>query len=231
MANITRIFVEGDGDAKFVSDYISYIKPNLNIAKNKKEAYEIYDAGGKIATIQVSGGWTNVGNMKTKITEYKEANDIILLIFDADTNDNEGGYDRRKKELEDYALPLDEIFLFPNNEDDGTLENLLEDIILKTNKPIFDCWDEFEDCLQKNASKKIGKELTIPAKKSKIYVYLESLRGKTKEEKEKVKDPNRDYKEAEYWDLSSNHLESLKNFLDRYLNMENSNTKHLSGGS
>jgi len=28
MANITRILVEGDGDAKFVSDYISHIRPN-----------------------------------------------------------------------------------------------------------------------------------------------------------------------------------------------------------
>jgi len=218
MSNITRIYVEGEGDVKFISDYISHIKPNLNVVKIKKTQYNIYsadNANDPVAIIQASGGWTNINN--TLITKYCDTNDKLLLIFDADTDDNEGGYNRREKEIKDYALPLDGIFLFPNNKDDGTLEDLLENIINQTNKPIFDCWKKFEDCLQKCAPETIGKKLTIPAKKSKIYVYLESLLGKTKKEKDKVKDKDRDYKNARHWDLDSKNLEPLKIFLDKYL--------------
>jgi len=218
MSNTTRIFVEGEGDVKFISDYISHIKPNLNIVKIKKTQYNIYsanNANNPIAIIQASGGWTNINN--TLITKYCDTNDNVLLIFDADTDDNGGGYYRREKEIKDYALPLDGIFLFPNNKDDGALEDLLENIINQANKPVFDCWKKFEDCLRNDATEKIGKELTIPAQKSKIYVYLESLLGKTKKEKDKVKDKDRDYTNAEHWNLDSEVLEPLKKFLNKYI--------------
>jgi hypothetical protein len=219
MANITRILVEGDGDAKFVSDYISHIRPNVSVVKmDTDKGYDIYKDGVLIVTVQVSGGWTNIGKMESLITRYKETKNKMLLIYDADTNDNNGGYDKRKKEINKrYALPLDEIFLFPNNKDDGALEDLLEKIILQTNKPIFDCWDKFEDCLQEQASEKIGKGLTVPAKKSKIYVYLESLSGKTETEKELIKDANRNFRNEKHWNLNSNYLEPLRTFLDKYL--------------
>jgi len=135
----------------------------------------------------------------------------------ADTKDNGGGFAKRKKEIEGYGLALNEIFLFPNNKYDGALEDLLENIINQTNKSIFDCWNKFENCLQGCASNEIKKELTIPAKKSKIYVYLETLLGKSKKEKEKIKDPNREYKVAEHWDLDAEYLIPLKNFLEKYL--------------
>jgi len=81
------------------------------------------------------------------------------------------------------------------------------------NQPIFDCWNEFEQCLQDCASKKIGKVLTIPAKKTKIYAYLEVLLGETKKEKEKIKERERDYTEEQHWNLDSGFLEPLKQFL------------------
>jgi len=220
MANCTQIFVEGEGDVKFISDYISHIKPNVQAEiKEKNSNIYIYNGNDKtlIATIQSSGGWTKINEFKTYIYKRKEANDNVLIIFDADTEDNKGGFAKRKKEIEDYGLQLNEIFLFPNNKDDGALEDLLEDIINKTNEPIFDCWNELENCLQGCASKKMQKPLTIPAKKSKIYVYLEALLGKTKKEKEKIKDPNREYKVTEHWNLDSEYLIPLKDFLEKYL--------------
>ena len=214
MANITQIFVEGDADAKFISDYILHIKPNMNAVKTpKKSEINIYNNEALIVAIHGLTGWTDIENMKSTITKYKNENDNVLVIFDADTNDNGGGFAKRKKQIYDYNLSIDGIFLFPNNQDDGTLEDLLENIITQTNKPIFDCWDKFENCLQENASKKIGKELITPAKKSKIYVYLESLLGKTQEEKKKIKDPFRDYSIVEHWNLNAEYLEPLKKFL------------------
>jgi hypothetical protein len=151
--------------------------------------------------------------MKTIITQYKDSGDSVFLVFDADTNENDEGFSRRKEQIEDYPLPLDGIFLFPNNQSDGALEDLLGNIINPTNRPIFDCWSKYETCLHKCGSPKIGKALTTPAKKSKIYSYLEVLSGKTSEEKKKIKDPDRDFTNTEHWNLESNYLEPLKQFL------------------
>jgi hypothetical protein len=101
---------------------------------------------------------------------------------------------------------------FPNNNTDGALENLLEQIINPRNAPVFDCWQRFEDCLPtKTACTKTP--LTIPAKKSKIYAYMEVLHGEKKSEKDKIKDPNRDFKNTAHWDLNATALEPLKEFL------------------
>jgi len=199
MSKVVHIFVEGDADVKFISDYISHIK---------------------LAEAKIHGlnGWTDIKNMRTDIARYKDENNDVLVIFDADTSKNKGGFVTRKKQIEDYALPLDDIFLFPDNQNDGALEDLLENIINNKNKPIFDCWERYETCLKECASKKIGKELTTPAKKSKIYGYLEVLVGETEKEKKKIKDPNRDYKKEEHWNLDAKYLNPLKEFLLKYLN-------------
>lgn len=155
--------------------------------------------------------------MNPTISQHKEAGDDVLVIFDADSPDNNGGFAVRKKQIEDYKLALDDIFLFPNNKDDGELETLLENIINERNKPVFECWDKYEFCLKECASTKIGKTLTIPAKKSKIYGYLEALLGHTKREKELVKDPNRNYREVEHWNLDADYLKPLKSFIQKHL--------------
>jgi hypothetical protein len=54
--------------------------------------------------------------MKPTITQYKDESNDVLVIFDTDTNNN------------DYALLMNEIFLFPDNKNDGALEGM---IILK----------------------------------------------------------------------------------------------------
>jgi len=67
--------------------------------------------------------------------------------------------------------------------------------------------------LHEGASQKTGKKLTTPAKKSKIYSYLEVLLGTTSEEKKQIKDPNRDFTNSEHWKLDFEFLEPLKQFL------------------
>jgi hypothetical protein len=215
MADCVQIFVEGEADVKFISDYISHIKPDVKVEKQGKKSEITLD--GLTTTIHGLTGWTDLENMKTAITQYKESGDKVLVIFDADASDNEGGFAERKKQIEDYALSLDGIFLFPDNKNDGALEDLLEKIINPVNQPVFDCWEDYETCLRECASKKTGKELTTPAKKSKIYGYLEVLTGRTQGEKKKIKDPNRDFTNSDHWNLDADFLTPLKSFLLKYL--------------
>jgi hypothetical protein len=207
MTTKVKVFVEGIADVKFFGDYISYIIPDFEISKE---------------IIIDTGGWTNIDSQKEKgeniqnqMKQNADNGGLNLVVFDADKD-----FDNRKREIETWKNKYNlafELFLLPNNHDIGALEDLLEKIIINNNQSIFDCWDGFENCLQNNASKIIGKNLTIPAKKTKIYAYLEVLLGVTKKEKEKIKERERDYKNKEHWDLDSEFLILLKEFLLKYI--------------
>jgi hypothetical protein len=207
MANTIKIFVEGIADVKFLSDYVSYIVPNFKIAKE---------------IIIDTGGWGNIDSQKAKgesirnqMWQNSDNDGINLVIFDTDKD-----FANRKQEIEiwkrKYNLSF-ELFLLPNNQSIGALEDLLETIIIDNNQSIFDCWDGFESCLQNKAGKIIGKTLTVPAKKTKIYAYLEVLLGDAKKEKEKIKERERDYTNKEHWNLDSEFLVPLKEFLLTYI--------------
>ena len=108
----------------------------------------------------------------------------------------------------------------PNNQDAGALEDLLENIINPDNQPVMDCWQTYEGELEKvRIPTKTPPTLTIPAKKTKIYAYLETLLGKTRTQKEQIKEKKRDYENALHWNLDAEYLEPLKVFL-KY-NIEN----------
>jgi hypothetical protein len=210
-----KIFVEGN-DVKFLHDYVEYLfKTSLDGEKGK------YGNIKKSDKIIKTDGWTvlnsavNKGeNLRRQMKENMDEGGVNLIIFDADNH-----FEQRQKEILDWKSKYDldfELFLFPNNKDAGTLEYLLETIINPQNTPIFDCWEDFEACLQtKNTC--TNNPLTIPAKKSKIYAYMETLHGETDSEKEKVKDPNRDFKDANCWNLDAETLNPLKNFLQQHL--------------
>ncbi|OAV70736.1 hypothetical protein Barb6_01641 [Bacteroidales bacterium Barb6] len=163
-------------------------------------------------------GWTNILSKKEQgedIREKMKLNTDIgganLVIFDADND-----FITRKKEIESwrkqYGLTF-ELFLFPNNQDSGALEDLLEKIIIDKNQPIFDCWHGYEKCLQSKEIEGRAYPLTTPTKKTKIYGYLEALLGTSKEDKKKIKEQERDYTNNEHWNLDADYLIPLKEFL------------------
>ena len=203
------IIVEGDADKKFMKDYYHHLfqenAPNNSIIhtgelKNEtggynKLAYEINLHQMRINTDQ---GGTN------------------LVIFDADEN-----IEARRKELLSIKEQFDvefELFLLPNDKDAGALEDLLENIINPNNRPIFDCWEDYEKALvELDIPGRTPPPLTTPAKKTKIYGYLEALLGPTKEEKELIKERNRKYDNTMHWDLDAGYLDPLKKFLEKRL--------------
>ncbi len=203
-----KIFVEGIADKKFLEDFIS-IHYSTNIQEDD---------------IITTGGWTKLissgkeGEMvRNKMTQHTDNGGVNLLIFDADDN-RQTRTDDIKKWQKKYNLNF-HIFLWPDNKKRGDLETVLENIINPSNQPIFDCWNNYEKCLQNIVIQGRIEPLTIPARKTKIYGYLESLLEPTESQKEKIKERNRDYTKTEFWDLHSNYLKPLKQFLDRHINI------------
>jgi hypothetical protein len=211
------IFVEGDADRKFLHDYIEATF-GVTLDAEKNSAGKIIKSKNIIGT-EGCPALICVDTFREKMKENTQQGIINLVIFDADTPKNGGGVTPRKKAIEEwkakYGLDF-ELFLFPNNKDDGALEDLLEQIINFQNKPVFDCWQQFEACLPTKTDC-TRNPLTIPAKKSKIYAYLEVLHGETNREKESIKDPNRNFKNPQHWDLNASALHPLKDFLQQHL--------------
>ena len=63
----------------------------------------------------------------------------------------------------------------------------------------------------------VSSPLTIPAKKTKIYAHFETLLGKSRSQKKLIKDANCNYENTQHWNLDAEYLESLKEFLHKYL--------------
>ena len=98
------------------------------------------------------------------------------------------------------------------------MEDLLENIINVNNRPILDCWENYENELKSlDISGRTPPPLTTPAKKSKIYGYLEALLFSSNKEKEKIKDRNRDYTNTQHWNIDADYLIPLKKFLLKFL--------------
>lgn len=199
--NSLKIFVEGDADKKFLQDVIKFCTGIVL----------------KDDIIGV-GGWNNILSEGSKgefiRIEMKKNSDNFgdnLIIFDADVDFNDRELSITQWSI-DYNLDFD-LFLFPNNHDNGDLETLLERIINPIHNDIFICWNQFETCLKGKNPVGMPHGYTVPAKKSKIYSYMEALHGTSKKEKEKCKDPNRNFLNENHWNLNSPYLLSLITFL------------------
>lgn len=210
-----KFFVEGKGDFALIRDILK-LWYNASISDNAlKELIIICDGFSKI------GGKINDLNDINK--GQKREGGVNIVIFDADSKGSGEyhGFNEKLLYLEAKKKELGinfETYLFPDNATDGTIETLLETCINPAHQKILDCWYDFETCVNSK-----GKYNT-PANKSKIYVYLECLHGNTKAEKEKLKDPNRDFTNRDIWLMDYNNnpvLSKMKQFLDNQLQQYN----------
>ena len=206
MKNSFTIYVEGIADVAFIKQYIHHLW-NVVVSEN---------------SIMSLDGWTNLkGTTWQQRMRTNTANDVInIVILDADKD-----IDARRADIlnwkQDNGLEF-ELFLLPNDKDKGALEDLLENIINPNNRPIFGCWEDYEKALvELDIPGRTPPPLTTPAKKTKIYGYLEALLGPTKVEKELIKERNRKYDNMMHWNLDAEYLEPLKEFLEKFLVNDN----------
>lgn len=200
-----NIFVEGLADARFFKQYIRHLLGE-DVADER---------------IIVLNGW-NALKADASILRMRSmtANGgVNLVILDADKD-----IETRRAEILEWKRLNDlefELFLLPNNNDAGALEDMLENIINPNNRPIFDCWEGYEKELVKlDIPGRTPPPLTTPAKKTKIYGYLEALLGESRSQKELIGDAKRNYENAQHWNLDAEYLEALKGFLEKNLTKE-----------
>ncbi|MUU24044.1 hypothetical protein F7190_00715 [Helicobacter pylori] len=202
------IFVEGPSDKVFLEVYLYFLE-DLPI-KN----FKVKDVTGK----------DNLSKRLLEIEKY----DKTLIIFDADKD-----YESNKKEIlskTQQKITEEQIFLFPNNQDDGDLETLLLEIA--KHDEFLKCFEGYLECIKSKEHYKPIKNIS----KSKWYAYLEvfelqnffkdkrNKNDKKNEEKIIIDDKckiRKEYKEEyeklkEVIDFNSNSLIPLKDFLGQF---------------
>jgi len=192
MPNI-KFFVEGREDANFIRQY-------CNITFNSQVT---------IKDFFIMGGWSGYktgGTVHPEFTINSDDGGINLLIIDADND-----FIQRKGEITTDKIKLAfsaELFLFPNANDSGCLENLLTEIVV--DKKLIDCFKNYEACV---------KDYNKPLLKSRIYTYLDTLLHpytpkSNSDDLRLIK--NCDFANKQHWDLTSEYLKPLHDFLNPY---------------
>ncbi|WQX23843.1 hypothetical protein E5P81_01835 [Helicobacter pylori] len=237
MSKKTLIYTEGKSDKNFLSWC-------LNVWKNEDHFDIIYVEGkNKLFSDEFCKRIENILNNKDQA--YKQ----VCIIFDADKKESQekgAGFDNKLKYIREESkekgidFPREQIFLFPNNQDDGDLETLLSEIA--NHKEFINCFESYLDCIKKKEHYKPIKNI----RKSMWYAYLEvfglekffqykwDTNNKKNEEniiiddKGKIKEKHKEEYEKlkEVIDFNSKSLIPLKNFLGQFAeNNQKTNSK------
>lgn len=183
-----QIFLEGKIDIKLIDDLIIELALDIN----------------KVILVNING-WTNISN-EVYINKLKE-NTIKggknLVIIDADFD-----FGTRKIEVETMRKVNGtdfELFLIPNNNDIGCIENILLNIADPMHHKIFDCFDSYKKCIES-----LSVDYFPPDEKNKIYSFTQSLLNTTS--------PNEiNFRDLKYWNLNHQYLDNLKKFLSQHI--------------
>ncbi|GAA8379890.1 hypothetical protein HpDR42_00820 [Helicobacter pylori] len=215
------IFVEGPSDKVFLEVYLYFLEdfPIKN--------FKVKDVKGK----------DNLSKRLLEIEKY----DKTLIIFDADKD-----YESNKKEIltvvskRKQTISEEQIFLFPNNQDDGDLETLL--LKIAKHDEFLKCFEGYLECIKSKEHYKPIKNI----RKNMLYAYLElfelekffqykwDTNNKKNEEKiiiddkGKIKEEHKEEYEKlkEVIDFNSNSLIPLKDFLGQFAeNKQKTNPK------
>ncbi len=204
------IFVEGPSDKVFLEAYLYFLE-DIPI-KN----FKVKDVKGK----------DNLSKRLLEIEKY----DKTLIVFDADN------YKSNKKEIltvvskTKQTISEEQIFLFPNNQDDGDLETLL--LKIAKHDEFLKCFEGYLECIKSKEHYKPIKNI----RKNMLYAYLElfelekffqykwDTNNKKNEEKiiiddkGKIKEEHKEEYEKlkEVIDFNSNSLIPLKDFLGQF---------------
>lgn len=172
----------------------------------------------EIEKIEISGtgGYTNLVVHQNTMQRNTADGGKNLVVFDADFAATNGGLEKRREELLNKKKELDvdfELFLFPNNQEDGTFEHLLEHLTTEKHKGLLECFEGYEMCI----GGKNNKAYVTPDQKAKMYAYISALR-KTQKETAAFKNGDWFFDRTELWNFDAEYLKPLKEFLSTYLN-------------
>lgn len=193
--SLNKFFVEGKADSKFLQDYLRHL---LGIEFQETDFYII---GGNSDAL--------IGAKKNEFLSNSDLGGRNLIILDADSDRQ--ATTNRINALRSSINVQFELFVLPNDHENGELENLLLGIVHHRNMSILTCFDEYQNCLIR-----INRGYKVPSLKAKVYAYLDAM-AHGRENEKMVKEESRNYLIENHWNLDHSSLKPLKTFLEQYV--------------
>ena len=147
------------------------------------------------------------------IYDYSTVEEAAVRTADADSAANAGGYQNRLDYIEQLIKQENltaEVFLFPNNKEDGDFETLLEHLVQKSlHHTFFDCFHDYESCL--------GTNYVAPNRKAKLFSYVSSQRLLSNSQRKNIGKGEWLFDNPALWNMNAPYLDALKNFLNTWI--------------
>ena len=161
--------------------------------------------------IETVDGKDNLANAKNIFYTNTLEGGNNIIIFDADSPQKSGGFDDRRRDilniLASHSISAD-LFLFPNNHEDGCFEDLLLKIANKEKyNQFFDCFSDYEKCL--------GDNYEHPNLKGKVFTYISSMKSLSKTQRDNLGKGAWLFDNPDFWDIKSKELIPLIDFLNK----------------
>lgn len=201
---MTKIFIEAKSkdtsECHFIQTIINLISPEM-----------------EVDFIPMNG----IGNLfkEAILNQIKVAQEIgeqVIVFADADTITKKYGYVKRKgeidKEMEVNAVSFP-YFLYPNNQDDGDVEILMEAAARQDLHPVFfGCFKDYEICVS-GAKDDVGNpKYNVPSLKNKLHTYM-AAQNLSRKYRDRLGKGDWLFENKDYWDLDIDALKPLKEFL------------------
>ncbi|WQT62709.1 hypothetical protein E5D94_01825 [Helicobacter pylori] len=233
MSKKTLIYTEGKKDKNFLSWCLDVWKNGDHFDQAHFDIIHVESKNNLFS----DGFCEEIENiLKNNNPRYKQ----VCIVFDADikkeNQESDAGFDNKLKHIrkkfkeKGIDFPKEQIFLFPNNQDDGDLETLLLEIA--KHDEFLKCFEGYLECIKNKEHYKPIKNI----RKNMLYAYLEALglENLTKtnidvfDSKGKIKEKHKEEYEKlkEVIDFNSKSLIPLKDFLGQFAeNKQKTNPK------
>lgn len=155
---------------------------------------------------RIGGSASHLDRLKSRFAIRRNERRRIAVVLDAD-RDADATRTRLEAEICKLSLPVDAVFLVPDDRSPGSIETLLEMMAPKRHRRIHECFTRYRECL-----KEISPEYDLPNRKAAIYAYCEAIGNGPKER-------DRDFGNAGHWSLDAPALNPLKAFLRKCAGM------------
>ena len=154
-------------------------------------------------------------SIQNQISQAQITNESVLVFADADTEVKGWGYGKRREFIETEMLNAGKMFpyfLYPNNHDNGDVEELMEAAALhETHKVFFDCFEDYEKCIKGVKNEEGAFIYNSPNLKGKLHTYI-SAQKLNKKCRDRLGAGDWLFDKPEYWNLDIVNLQALKDF-------------------
>lgn len=206
---MTKIFIEAKNNK--TSEYY-FLKTIIDIFFPDIEVKFIFMDG--------IGNLYNETNLN-QISLAQESGEKVVVLADADTVAKGFGYAKRKEDIEkgmaacSLSFPY---FLYPDNQNDGDVEVLMESAAQRDlHSTFFDCFEDYEKCVSGVKNESGESVYNVPNSKGKLHTYM-TAQKLSRKLCNRFGSGDWLFDNKDYWNLDVDALRPLKEFLAMHLN-------------